>query len=502
MTKRAVTYRRVSQATETNVTGSIEDQLAACQRLADELGAVIVGDYCEIGKSAYTENPAKRPEFARLLADAKAGLFDVVLVYKLDRFSRKTRLGLQCRADLEVSGVTIASASEKFDNSAGGRFAARTMLSVAELFSDMQGERISARRQAEASSGRHLGHAPMGYTHAGRGQLSRLAPYDGLVVQALELYSGGSLSAVRIAEALNRQRHATPAGRPIIAEDVRRMIELAPFYSGQVKAGGAWIDGAHEALITPDLAARVASVAHRRSRPQGEIVRTQDSRALLAGLCYCERCRAAGQRSKMHYAADHRMASGWHGYRCVAKRDALTCEAPYALGDPVHVSVLKLCDVLALPETWLEEALSLWTPPPAVTVDRPRIEERIKRLGRLYADGLKDDREYTTELAALRAQLQQAPPVPRINLVEIAAYLSDLPTLIRRGTVAEQRAVLRELLSEVYLDRRRVAAFRPTELYAPLIRTALSVLPPRQLSASYNADDPPPLILPAYTEVR
>jgi site-specific DNA recombinase len=87
-----------------------------------------------------------------MLKDAKAGLFDVVLVYKYDRFSRRTRIALQARYELEQAGVQVESVSEPFDTTtAAGRFGVRQMLSVAELFSNMLSERLTMARASEAA---------------------------------------------------------------------------------------------------------------------------------------------------------------------------------------------------------------------------------------------------------------------------------------------------------------------------------------------------------------
>ncbi|HEU5103982.1 MAG TPA: recombinase family protein [Roseiflexaceae bacterium] len=75
---------------------SLEDQLRACREYALRQGWTIIEPlYVEPGRSAFTENLAKRVAFQQLLADARRKLFDVVLVYKLDRFARKVLIQYQ-----------------------------------------------------------------------------------------------------------------------------------------------------------------------------------------------------------------------------------------------------------------------------------------------------------------------------------------------------------------------------------------------------------------------
>jgi len=102
---------------------SLDDQLCACREYALRQGWTLIEPlYVELGRSAFTENLAKRVVFQQLLADAQRKLFDVVLVYKLDRFARKVLIQYQAAAELERCRVQIASATEPIDRkTAAGR---------------------------------------------------------------------------------------------------------------------------------------------------------------------------------------------------------------------------------------------------------------------------------------------------------------------------------------------------------------------------------------------
>jgi DNA invertase Pin-like site-specific DNA recombinase len=504
--QRAVIYARVSQETATNVVGSMTDQVEACRAMAASLPNVTLipdGIYEEVGRSAYTEDPSKRPAFMRLLADARSRKFDLVLLYKFDRFSRKTRLGLQCRADLETVGVTILSATEKFDDSAGGRFAARTMLSIAELYSDQLAERIRTRRQAEAASGRHLGHAPVGYRSIGKGAIEPHPPYDQMVHVLMELVATGQCSSLQIVTALTDQGYTMPSGRPLASNTVRHISYNAPLYAGQVLSGGVWIPGQHAPIISNDLCARVLDALSRRSHPQRRYVRSQG--ALLAGLLYCERCRQSGRDSKLYYHSDGRRQNPWVAYRCAETVRTNTCRMSYARADRLEAQVFALTDAFALPKEWFEEALTLLEQPApdAPTIDRAKIAEKIRRLDNLYQAGAKTDSEWQTERRTLLAQLETTPNrvQPQFSPRDIAAYLADLPSLIRRATIAEQRAILGEVFDQIYADQKTIVAIRPTHLYAPLIQAAHNSLTDnRPVSITHKTDLP--LLLPARMEVR
>lgn len=80
---KCVIYARYSCSNQTEQ--SIEGQLHDCQKYAECNNIQIVGKYID---RAYSATSDRRPEFQRMIKDSVKHLFDVVLVWKLDRFSR------------------------------------------------------------------------------------------------------------------------------------------------------------------------------------------------------------------------------------------------------------------------------------------------------------------------------------------------------------------------------------------------------------------------------
>ena len=80
---KAVIYARYSS--ENQREESIEGQIRECTAFAEKNGITILKHYIDRAYSAKTDN---RPEFQRMIQDCKEKLFDMILVWKLDRFSR------------------------------------------------------------------------------------------------------------------------------------------------------------------------------------------------------------------------------------------------------------------------------------------------------------------------------------------------------------------------------------------------------------------------------
>ena len=103
---KAALYARVSS--EEQVEGySIDAKLRACRNFAKEKDWPVVAEYVDEGKSARAEDVTKRPRFKAMLEAAKNREFDILIVHKLDRFSRNLLLTLKCFDELSRTGTTF-----------------------------------------------------------------------------------------------------------------------------------------------------------------------------------------------------------------------------------------------------------------------------------------------------------------------------------------------------------------------------------------------------------
>src|SRR5215208_4144009 len=155
----AALYVRVSSREQ--VEGySLEAQLRAAREFCRARGYTVVAEYADEGVSAHTDNLAKRPQFARMLADAEAGRFSVIVVHKMDRFARKLRVALECLERLGRARVGVVSVSEpNLDYSTPQGFLFLSMLgALAEWYSRNLATETRKRR------GLYAGRLPFGAT--------------------------------------------------------------------------------------------------------------------------------------------------------------------------------------------------------------------------------------------------------------------------------------------------------------------------------------------------
>lgn len=134
-----------------------------------------------------------RPEGSEVLRDARAGKFDQLLIYKLDRLGRETRLILNSVAELEKLGVRVRSMTEEFDTaSATGRL----MLTMLSGFATHEREVIRERSVAgtfrAAESGIWMGGiVPYGYRKTGEKRDARIVisedPIPGMAMSEVDV---------------------------------------------------------------------------------------------------------------------------------------------------------------------------------------------------------------------------------------------------------------------------------------------------------------------------
>lgn len=115
-------------------------QRADIERLADARGWQIVTTVEEKASGA-----KHRPARQQLIADAKAGAYDAVLTWKLDRWGRGNRDLLNTIAELDEAGIAFVSVRDNIDlTTAQGRLMMHLLAAFAEFERDLIRERVTA----------------------------------------------------------------------------------------------------------------------------------------------------------------------------------------------------------------------------------------------------------------------------------------------------------------------------------------------------------------------
>ena len=112
---RAVIYARYSS--ESQREESIEGQLRECYAFARKNDISIVGEYIDRAFSAKTD---RRPDFQKMIKDSAKKTFNLIIVWKLDRFARNRYDSAFYKAGLKKNGVKVISATESISEGSEG----------------------------------------------------------------------------------------------------------------------------------------------------------------------------------------------------------------------------------------------------------------------------------------------------------------------------------------------------------------------------------------------
>ena len=151
--KRAALYMRVS-----TVDQHPETQLLDLRQMAAQRGYEIVHEYTDRISGA----KAKRPGLDEMIADARRGRFDVVLVWASDRIARSVKHFLEVLDELNRLNIEYISFRENIDTGGPlGRAIVIIIGAVAELERNLIIERVRAGMRRARLEGRQIGRRPL-----------------------------------------------------------------------------------------------------------------------------------------------------------------------------------------------------------------------------------------------------------------------------------------------------------------------------------------------------
>lgn len=245
--KRACVYTRVSTDEQARSGHSLEEQERMCKAAVESKGWEYIGTYSDPGISGRT---MVRPGLQKMIEGIKAKEIDAVVVYKLDRLSRKQKDTMAILEDIIMPhDVALVSLNETLDTSTPW---GRGMIGILCAFNQMESETIAQRtkmgREAKAAKGGYAGgKPPLGYRSV-NGELE-IVPGEAEIVRYVfkRRAEGGTL--VGITKELNELGYRTKAGKEFQHSAIQTILANEDTYRGHYRYGKAGSENSHEAIL-------------------------------------------------------------------------------------------------------------------------------------------------------------------------------------------------------------------------------------------------------------
>lgn len=384
--QRAALYIRVSTEEQVMHGLSLSAQRETLLDYAKAHKYNVVDVYADEGITA-RKKYRNRKEFMRMLGDIQAGMIDIILFIKLDRWFRNVREFYEVQSILDARHVQWIATEERYDTAtANGRLNLNIRLSIAQDECDRTSERIKFVFQDKVRRGEAIsGKVPYGYQIKDR----KIVPNPETAKNAQDIFQQYlNLGSVRSLRKYVMDQYGlvySPTGLRVFLQNER--------YIG--KRHGALFG---EGIIEPSVFEHVQEMLKTRAQ---RVCRDRTGRVyLFSGLVFCKEC---GNRLSAH-TVDQKYVY----YRCTGYEKPGLCTHKKRTGElALERRLLEhLIDCFECYNAFVQEEQQ--KPAEMPSADIPKIRGKMGKLRDLYLNDLITKEDYESEYTNLREQFEKA----------------------------------------------------------------------------------------------
>lgn len=287
------TRKSVEEGLEMEFNSLDAQRLAAENYIASQKmsGWVCLPDRYDDG--GFSGGTLDRPAMQRLMADAEAGKFDLIVVYKIDRLSRSIMDFADLSRKLDAWGVSFVSVTQDINTStSSGRMMLNILMTFAQYEREVIAERIRDKMSASRKRGQWVGGTvPFGY----KVEDKKLKPDFATASVVTEIFRryADCASTKRVAVWLNERGIKTKRNGEWKTTAVADVLKNHT-YIGEVAYQGGIYKGEHEAILDRALWDEAQAVIARNYCGQGNRTRAVATEPMpLKGLIRCGHCDGA-----------------------------------------------------------------------------------------------------------------------------------------------------------------------------------------------------------------
>lgn len=488
---RVAIYARVSTEEQAEQGFSIEAQLETLRAFCKTEHKIVFKEYIDAGISGKSID--KRPALKELLRDIESGQIQEVLVWKLDRISRKMSDLLNIIENLNRNNVKFRSYSEKeFDTeTAAGKLSLQMLGVIAEFQRNTIVENVQMGMKQRARNGKWNGGQVLGYdvveipSSKGNESTLRINPIEAALVRKIFCMYASGKGLRSIANQLNHEGFKTKPGNAFSSVAVKTIINN-PVYIGKIRYNVRenWsekrrkgtnpnpiiVDGEHEPIVTQDQWEAVQALFTKKSFSPPRVF---DGTYPLTGLMRCPQCGTTLGAHRIRDTLKDGTVVVRRYYICnnFRNRGSRVCSSNSVRADLVETFVFKrFAEVVSKPKV-LEDivkkinkdrtksVIPLQKELAAIEKELASVESQRKRFFKLFEVGNVDDELFVERLTELKAQHEQ---------------------LSRRKTEAERQfsdstsdPIPLQQVSQVLKQFQRLLTDSPPEMQKTLLQTAI-----------------------------
>lgn len=316
---------------------SIEAQLRAIREYSSREGITIVKIYADEARSATTDN---RPEFQHMMSEAPSGLFDCIIVHKLDRFSRDRYDSAYYKRYLKKNNIKLISVLENLNDSPESIILESVLEGMAEYYSRNLAREVMKGMKETAYECKHAGGIPpLGYDVA-PDKTYVINEAEAMAVRLIFTMYADGYGYSPIIEALNEKCFKTKLGKPFGKNSLHEILVnekytgVYVFNKTERKIAGARnghkrksddeiirVPGGIPAIVSEKtwskVQERMKANKHRQASYRARVV------YLLSGHIYCGNCNGAMVGKHGLMGRNH---SEYGYYECSTRKRTKTCD--------------------------------------------------------------------------------------------------------------------------------------------------------------------------------
>lgn len=309
----AVIYARYSSDNQREE--SIEGQIRECTAYAERNGITVVRHYIDRALSAKTDN---RPDFQQMIRDSNKKLFEIVLVWKFDRFARNRFDSANYKMILKKNNVHLISVMEPIAEGSQGILVETLLEGMAEYYSAELSEKVIRGQTENALKGKCTGGTgTIGYK-IDADKFYRIDPLiSPLVLEAFQRYDNGE-KIVEIMNYLNEKGVRNMLGGKLTCSSMNTMLKNRR-YIGELSFRDTVVPDAIPAIVPKDLFDRVQKRMEKNKRAPAR--GKADEEYLLTTKLFCGKCGA------LMFGESGTSATGrtYYYYKCATAKKKKGC---------------------------------------------------------------------------------------------------------------------------------------------------------------------------------